>query len=241
VTPDSLGGWIEAATAWNVCRFRDDFLGDTVAGDATTPGMYELTVNNSGTAAILADQPNGVLRATTTGAVANDYTLFLLPELPCQGQLNTVVDCRLALPNIANVKVEFGLLDLTTRIGVVNVLNTPTFTATDGVVWAFDTDKDAYWHCAGVAASTGATRIDPGIAPVAATFERLVIELRDTNARFTRLDAADNVTYTSGWMSGAVTKTVGLSPFFGVTTRTTGAKTLDVDDWGFLQRRTTSS
>ena len=142
---------------------------------------------------------------------------------------------------ITTVKIEVGFTDVTTDNGAVNVLATPTGTADDCAVWVFDTDDTAYWQCFGNKAGTEATKIEDGLAPVADTFETMIVALRDTNAKFLRLDANGNLTYESTWMTDAITAADKLVPWVGLQLRTGSIdRNLNIDYIDVRQRRTTS-
>lgn len=220
-----------ALNTWDMVYYFDDFMGDLVRGDATSPGLYEVATGVDGDIAILADQANGVAQmgASVGAGATGEYCVLTLPELAFTGSRNCGMAARVNLDAISTVKLEVGFIDLTTRIGVVNVLATPTYTATDGVVWIMDTSDTAYWQCCGVKNTTGATKIEPAAqadhAPVAGTFQTLVVKLEQTGttgdacAYFYLLDANNDLIYSSSGMANAVTSTVGLSPMVGITLR----------------------
>ena len=233
---DGLYPFLEHNT-WDVVHHFDDFLGDTVSG------TYETNTGDDGAINILADQTNGVaeIRASDGAGGDNEYAFISLPELNWTAQQNAVMACRLAIDTITTVKVEVGFTDVTTDNGAVNVLATPTGTADDCAVWVFDTDDTAYWQCFGNKAGTEATKIEDGLAPVAGTFETLIVALRDTNAKFLRLDANGYLTYESAWMTDAITAADKLVPWVGIQLRTGSIdRNLQVDYIDVRQRRTTS-
>ncbi|MBW2672499.1 MAG: hypothetical protein JRD89_03665 [Deltaproteobacteria bacterium] len=217
-----------------------DFCGDTMPGDATAPGTLEIKQNASGTATILADQLNGVCQIDTVGTTANDYCFLSVPELPCKGDLYSVVAVRLSgVSTVANTKIEVGFSDATTNAGIVNALATPTFNATDGVCWIYDTNDTAYWQMAGVKDGSAATKIEPELhAPAAGTYQTLVIALEGTFAKFYLLNADHELLYESTLMD-AVTASTQLSPWVGVQTRAAAARKINVDYIAFWQYRDT--
>ncbi|MFA5401568.1 MAG: hypothetical protein WC359_14050 [Dehalococcoidia bacterium] len=206
----------------DVVRWHDDFLGDTIRGDATAPGLYEVVTGVDGAINILADQENGIaeIRASDGNGADNEYCGVSLPELAWSGDQYCWMVARVAVDAITTVKMEIGFTDVTTDAGAVATLATPTFTADDCALWVFDTDDTAYWQCAGCKATTAATKIEDGLAPVAGTFEYLGVALEDTSAKFFRLDANGRKTYESAWMADAITKTVQLVPWIFVQLRT---------------------
>ena len=232
---DGLYPLLESLT-WDTIHWYDDFLADTLHGG------YEVVTGVDGLAAVVVDSIGGVIEITPgVGSSAdNEYCGFSLPELNFSGDRNAVFAARINLDAITTVKVEMGFVDVTTDAGAVNVLATPTFTADDFVGWVFDTDDTAFWQCVGVKATTAATKIEDGLAPVAATYETLVVALQDDTAKFYRLNTAGEVTYESARMSLAVTETVGLSPWLFVQNRAGSIlRTLNVDFIDVRCRRTT--
>ncbi|KKL57251.1 hypothetical protein LCGC14_2237280 [marine sediment metagenome] len=230
-----------------------DFDGDLPAG-GTSPGKFEINTNNSGTLIILADQTNGIGRLSTIGSTTNDYCNLTLPELNCQPQLSCTMAVRLAVTSVDDCKVEVGFTYLTTNTSVINVLTTPSFTGTtsnNSAVWVFDTndsgnsDKWQAVSCkAGVVATEG--KIEPSSLnatyPSAGIFQTLIVALfadSDTqHAKYFILDANGYKAYESAWTSAAITYNDNLSPWVGVTTRTSTLKTVDIDYIEVWQRRT---
>jgi hypothetical protein len=239
---DGLYPFLEHST-WDVVHYFDDFLGDEIRGSGGTPGTYELNTGDDGVLSILADQTNGVaeLSASTGAGGDNEYAFIALPELAWTGEQNAVMAVRLNIDAITTVKIEVGFTDVTTDNGAVNVLATPTGTADDCAVWVFDTDDTAYWQNFGNKAGTEATKIEDGLAPVADTFETLIVALRDTNAKFLRCDANGYQTYESAWMTDAITAADKLVPWIGLQLRTGSIdRNLNIDFIDVRQRRSAS-
>jgi hypothetical protein len=239
---DGTYPFLEVGT-WDVVHYFDDFLGDEVRGSDATPGLYQVQTGADGAINILADQPNGVaeIRASDGNGADNEYGGISLPELAFTGDRNAVMAVRVAVDAITTVKMEFGFTDVATDAGAINVLATPSATAANAAVWVFDTDDNAYWQGAGVAAGTLPTKYEPGIAPVAATFETLVVALRDGFARFIRLDSNGRLTVDSQWQASFITKTTALVPWMFVQLRTgTLDRNVQVDFIDVRARRTVS-
>jgi hypothetical protein len=232
---DGLYPFLEHLT-WDVVQYFDDFLGDTLSG------TYEIITGVDGAITLLANQENGVaeLRASDGAGADNEYGGASLPELNWTGERNAIMACRLQIDALATVKVECGFTDVTTDAGAVNVLATPSFTAANAAVWVLDTDDTANWQAVGVKAGTAATKIEPGTPPVAATYETLIVQLRDTNAKFWRLNAAGGAVYESEWMTDAITADTALVPWVFVQLRTgTLDRNVKIDFIDVRARRTT--
>ena len=239
---DGLYPFLEHNT-WDVVHYFDDFLGDEMRGSGAAPGVYELNTGDDGTFTILADQVNGVaqLSASTGAGGTEEYGFIALPELNWSGAQNAVIAVRLSIDAVTAVKVEVGFTDVTTDNGAVNVLATPTGTADDCAVWVMDTDDGLNWQCFGNKAGTEATKIEPGFPPVAATYETLIVALRDDNAKFLRLDANGSLTFESSWMTAAITAADKLVPWVGVQVRSgTTDRHVNIDYIDVRQRRTAS-
>jgi hypothetical protein len=237
---DGLYPFLEHNT-WDIVHYFDDFLGDEIHGSGATPGHYEIVTGSDGALNILANQENGVaeLRASDGAGGDNEYAGLSLPELSFTGDKNCVLAVRVAIDALATVKVEIGFTDVTTDAGAVNVKATPSFTATDFAGWVLDTDDNANWEGLGVISGTAATTYEAGIAPTAATFETMVVALRDGNAKFLRLDANGRKTHESEWQASFVTSTVNLVPWVFVQLRTgTLDRNLQLDFIDVRQRRT---
>ena len=227
-------GFLEFNTLDQVVMF-DDFLGDVLDVEWRTAD----TGTGSSADAVISAGANGTI-VMVTGTADNGYSA-LSRELNFQGQLNCVMAARIKVDDIAAVKIEVGFTDAHDDAGAVDTLATYATTATDWVGWIFDTDDTAYWQATGVDSNTEATKIEDSLAPVAATYETLIVALEDTTAHFYRLDANGYQTYRSAPMTGACTKDVSLTPWVFVQSReSSDSKTLTVDYVKAWQRRTAS-
>jgi hypothetical protein len=227
-------GFLEFNTLDQVVVF-DDFVGDVLSVEWQTAD----TGSGSSADAVISAGANGEI-VMVTGTADNGYSA-MSRELNFQGQLNCVMAARIKVDDIAAVKMEVGFTDAHGDAGAVNTLATYSTTATDWVGWIFDTDDTAYWQATGVDSNTEATKIEPSIAPVAATYETLIVALYDTTATFYRLDANGYQTYKSAPMTGACSKDVSLTPWVFVQSReSSDSKSLTVDYIKAWQRRTAS-
>lgn len=208
----------------------DDFEGDVIADQwAVNKGSDGATVNF----AVLASTANGAVRATTGagagGTMAVNGVLLerYLNWKPNAGGL--VMQARVKISAITNISLFVGFTDqvgtLEAPINSAASANTITTTATDAVGFFFDTSMtDDYFWIAGVKADTDATHANTNVAPVAATWVVLRVEVDASgNGRFF-IDGA----YV-GAVVNATTATVALTPVVSCFTRTAASATVDVD------------
>ena len=224
-------------TVWD-----DDFLGDIIRGDATSPGIYEVVTGVDGAIAILANQTNGVaeIRASDGAGGGDEYCGLSLPELSYLGDNYCGIAARIAIDAITSVKVEVGFNDVTTDAGMVDVLATPTKTggAGDGCVWIIDTSdtgNSGNWQGVGFKANTPPTKVEPSMAPTAGTFEWMIVILEGDNAKFIRLDQHANKTFESAWMDDAIEGGTKICPWVFVQERSGNDRNVQLDRlivWG---------
>lgn len=239
----------------DIVKHEDDFLGDTLESN-----LY--TVANGGGASaasptITAGGANGYITGTTGTAGDNTASSEIALGLNWYGNLNATMLVRLQLSAITGVKCEVGFTDALDDAGAVATKATPTLTATDCAVWCFDTTDigSPYWE--GIAANNGstapATTMAAAIAPVATTYEWLMVELRDSGiettpgtsdhvsvVRYSRYDANGGRTYRSDWQAAGPNANIGLTPWIYVEARNATSKNILVDYLGVWQRRTTT-
>lgn len=210
----------------------DDFLGDAIQ----TPWAVTLgsdSTSNVASGAVVAGAAGGVLRlagADSTGAMAEDgaqLTSFLNWKA-ANGDL--IFEARVKLAVITNVSAFVGFTDtvaLEAPITSAASADTITTNASDAVGFMFDTSMAAdTWWLTGVKGDTDAVAQNTGIAPVAATYETLRIEVTPTGeASFFR-----NGAQVGALMSAALTASVALTPVIGLFPRTAAFGTqVDVD------------
>ena len=243
-------GFLEFNTIDQVV-WDDDFLGDTLDGG------YQVTAA-SGTTLAIAAGVNGV--ATHITEASNDAFAQVSLGLDWQAQLMCVIAARVKIDAITDSKMEIGFTDVVTGTDASAVLlngavaGTYTANATDMAVWAFDTDSaNDTWH--GVAtynqnASTTITGVASSTAPVADTYETLIVALEGTRsagstdawsspsiAHFYRLNTNGYQVETQKLTTGPTSNTL-LTPHLNVTTRNGTANTMSVDFVKVWQRRT---
>lgn len=215
-----------------VVRLFDDFLGDVIADQWNVVEGADTTTSD----AAINSQIGGVLRLTTGDSSTLTYAGNGIQIT--QGAFynwksangGLFMEARIKLDAITSVAFFVGFTDLGTfeaPIESAGSANTITTNATDAVGFMFDTrmSTDNIW-LVGVKGNTDATAQNSGVAPVAATFITLRVEV----------DAAENaIFYINGArvgtvMESAITETVALTPTICATSlESTVSKLLDVD------------
>lgn len=230
--PAVPGNRIVYPDALTVALF-DDFEGDVVADQWNfTEGTDNTTSDGAINAAL-----NGEFLLTagdSAGTVAADYSQ-LNRELNWQGQQDLWFAARIKLASIASVSAFIGFSDTKALEGPIYSAasaNTLTSDATDAVGFMFDTSMAAAnWWAVGVANDVDATAQNLGVAPVAATYETLAIQLRMNPVT----NVVTAIFYRNGQpigspMASACRHNISLTPHFGIRPRTAVAgKTLTID------------
>lgn len=233
-----------------ICRWRDDFVGaslfggEAAEGDGTLLTRYQSTASGAGSAAatIQTGTVNGVVRLGPGTANAGRSDLSL--GLHFRGDQYAVCWWRFTTPSaITSWKFELGFTDVVsgTDAGAVNAKATPTFNATDAVVFVRDTDDDTNLTLVGVKNGTAATAIDLSTALATSTYYWVGIALVDDRARGYLLDANGRLLEETTWMEDAVTETVLLTPWAFCQNRSANARNLDIDVLDVYQRRTSTT
>lgn len=221
---------LTAADQKNSVRWFDDFLGDVMhdaysAADGSDP--------QSVLATIVAGEVSGVTRLTSgdagTGDAADCSSLTLgLNWSAAMG--NLFAEARIELASIASVCVNFGFSDAlaTTTLEspfTVGASDALTSNATNAACLVFDTGAatDNWWAC-GVKADTDATKVNTGVAPVAATPTTLRVEIDKAGTATFYIDGVLKAS-----VANAVTVATALTPILTIVTRTTATKTVDAD------------
>lgn len=186
--------------------------------------------------AILGGEPDGAVRATTgagAGATMAVNGVEMTAGLNWQAQSgNLVFDARIRLSQATTISVFAGFtnaLATTLQAPIIGsgVANGLTNNAANAVGFLYDTamTNPGFW-CVGSKASASATAINSGIAPVAATWIQLRIEVdKSGNAKFfINGKGVGNVI-----QQGSVTATTPLTPVITAFTRAAGSATIDAD------------
>lgn len=212
-------------------NMTDDFDGAVISTGWTHP-----TKGSDGATAdfaILADVGGKVRGTTGAGAggsmAANGIQLNrALSWKANQGGLS--LEARIQVSAITNISFFVGFTDqvasLEAPIISASSADTITTNATDAVGFMFDTNMatDNIW-LVGVANDVDATAQNSAIAPVAATYITLRVELTSAGVATFFI----NNIRTGTAMTGAVTPTIALTPVVTVFTTTAASATMDID------------
>jgi hypothetical protein len=226
--------------SFDMMYWGDDFVDTT---NADMDNRYKRAVNLTGVSlTVTADQPWGSARMTT--GTTNDAVSCMSKDLICRGEYNAVMAVRLKIDDIDAMKVEVGFRDSAASVtGIVNVLNTPSFSATNGCCWVYDTDATIEtWMAEGVKAGAAATGVTlattaGGAAPVAATYQTMVVALMDNNAYFSRYSADGRKQGETIMLTDCNTAATPVAPSVFVQTRDTTTHHLDIDFFKVWQLR----
>jgi hypothetical protein len=212
-----------------------DFGGDVLPDQVN---FIEGTGTNA-TFAVVAGRPShaDLVTGATAGTMAADGAILntMLSYQADSGGLSFLT--RLTLSALTTISIFAGFTDDKTTVEApAHAASGTTFTttATDAVGFLFDsTLTAAYWHQVGVKNNTDAANASLGVAPTAATYQWLQVDVdADGNATF-----FVNGLQVGPKLASAVTKTVALTPVIAVWPRTTSARTVSIDAFGAWQTR----
>lgn len=212
-----------------VSTLFDDFLGKAIGATwGVVKGSDGSAVNFAFNAAV-----DGTVRATTgAGATTTMAVNGVQLDHALNWQANNgnlVFETRVKLAAITTAALFVGF---TNQVGTLQMpvngsgtANGLTFNAVDCVGFLFDTTMTtANWWCTGQANSVPATAVNSGSAPVAATYDKLRVEVDASgNAKF----------FLNGSLVGtvllAVTGNVPLTPVIAGFRRAASSTTVDAD------------
>ena len=239
LTNDTGGGgylvsrrrFIEPRAISQVVRYHDDFIGDVIADEwnvvegADTSTSNALIVNGIGGQCDLITGDSATLTYAGNGIQITHGAFYNFKA--ANGGLR--FETRIKLDAITLVAFFVGFTDLGTfeaPIESAASADTITTNATDAVGFMFDTrmSTDNIW-LVGVKNDVDATKQDSGIAPVAATYITLAVEVDSAGAATFYINGVRVGTK----MSAAITTTVALTPTIAATSVEAASKTLSVD------------
>lgn len=214
--------------------FFDDFL----AGANLDPRNSSTAGAGTGNAALtkVSNSLNGEATLTTSsasGTNAQNASNLTLDELNFKASGGGLAfETRLKIDVITNAVIMVGFTDtISTTVELpickTNAADTQASDATDACGIFFDTQgtTDTFW-LGGVKADVDVTPLDSTVAPVAATYITLRVEVSAAGA------VTGYVNGTSiGTIANAVTTSVALTPTIVVSNRTASVKVLTIDYW----------
>jgi len=209
----------------------DDFVGASL--DATKWATFKGSDGGAGYFAHLASEANGVARGVAgagAGASMAVNGTSLVSFLNWQAQAGGLsFQARVKVDAITNLSLFIGLGDQIAALQqpiVAAGATTITTTAVDAVGFLFDTTFTAQtWHGVGVANNVDAAIQNFNVAPVAATYADFRITLDKNGVAYFFYNGKP----IGSAMTGAVTKTVSLTPVIAAFTRSASTVNVDVD------------
>ena len=219
----------EANVKGNISTKKVAFVDHFVGKALDTTNDYTSYLDTTSTVALGASAAaTGFV--TITSAATDTKTGSLAGNLVLYCAMNPVVEWRFKIDVITTVAINVGFNDATAEgTGALPFTisgTTVTDTATDGVMFCFDTNQTTdYWYIVNTKNGTqGGTILASTYVPVAATFVTLRIEI----------DTSGNASYfyngvQVGYKASAVTTTVALCPYIGIRNNTATAHILDAD------------
>ena len=227
--------------SFDVMSWSDDFVD---ISNADMANRYNRAYSGTGVVLTLTvDQEWGSARMTT--GTTNDGISAMSMGTLCKGDYNAVLAVRYKINVITAAKIEVGFRDTIANntVGIVNALDDPTFSATNGCCWVFDTDATVdTWAAEGVKAGSAATgetlgTTAAGAAPVADTYQTLVVAMIEDSAYFSRYSADGRQQGETILLTDTQTGSTALAPCVFVQTRNTTTKLLDIDFFKVWQLR----
>jgi hypothetical protein len=225
----SDGKFVSPAVSEQIVLF-DDFLGDVIADQWNVVEGADTTTSD----AAINNQIGGVLRLITGDSATLTYAGNGIQIT--QGAFynfraaegGMAIEARVKLDAITTAGFFVGFTDVGTFEAPIEGSgsgNGITTNATDAAGFLFDTRMtNANLWCVGVANDVDATPVNTGIAPVAATYVTLRMEV-DTSGTATYFVNKAVV----GRVANAVRPTIALTPTIAATSFVAAVRNLDVD------------
>lgn len=210
--------------------YFDDFLGQTAGTwPASANWGYPATVGtNTEVIGIAANNVGGALTCTTAGTSGDSAYQYVGRHWNATNGFYFI--CRFKIDRITNAKFEVGMGDSVTRDSAIATKATPTFNASDGAWFVFDTT-----------ANTNVTFITAKAGVVGSNADSTITLAADTYITVEIVGAGGQVRgYVNGVEAGGtgdITGATALTPGFGCLTRTASTSTLTVDYAGCIGPR----
>lgn len=235
----TIEGDIGSQYYWGIQRYSvryDDFEGGGVAFSTTVSSGWRSRKGSDGACVDWTVTP--AVDGTAVGTIGNTTASMAVSGIQLDAglswkasQTDLVFETRLQLSRITNIAVFCGFTDQTSALEMpiqsAASADTITTNATDAVGFMFDTSMTtAKWWLVGVANDVDATAQNSSVAPVAATYNVLRVELSSSGVATFYIDGVA----VGSAMTGALTSTVALTPVIAAFNRTTtGAPTVTSD------------
>ena len=211
----------------------DDFAEDTINLDRWADS--EEGVGTAFAISTTAGDPvaghGGWISGATAATAGNnrEFAGELIWRADRAGSNLLVFEARITLPSVALIAVNAGFNDAKSEVGItvdITGANVLTTAGSDVAVIAFDTDQTTdEWIGVNVDTDVDGAVVTGGGTPAANTAKRLRVEIASDGGCYYHTDGV----FRGSELATGVTETVLLAPYLGVETRTTAAKTLEVD------------
>jgi hypothetical protein len=250
IGPVATGEFLQMLSM-DMMQWSDDFVDSS---NADMDNRYTRACTGGGAAGVVltleANQEWGSAKMTT-GAGTEQISAMSMGTI-CKGDNNAVLAVRYKINTAALSKIEIGFRDSVANntAGIVNVLNTPSFSATSGCCWVYDTDATVdTWKAAGVnggsaATSIGLTASDPhdashnnGALPIDDVYQTMVVAMLEDNAYFSRYNKDGKKQGATLMVSGSQLGSTLLAPTVFVQARSSSTRILDIDFFKMWQLR----
>ncbi len=215
----------------------DDFFGTWLITDAAQgPGDFWSTTAGSGAgtqvATTVANSLNGeVTMKSSTDDGVNSANTTLITGINLGWKANSgglAIEARLKVDAITVVAIVVGFTDtISTTVELPVYMNAAVSEsdADNACAMIFDTDATSdFWTVSGVKATVDTTPVISALAPVAATYTVIRVEVSATG---TVTGYVDGVSI--GSVANAVTITTALTPFVAVSSRSAAQRILTLD------------
>jgi hypothetical protein len=219
----------------NMSYMDDDFYGiDTTDIVARTTGFKGIAPGTADTVTIsvTADVPGA---AKILSGTSDNDAAFLATDVSYYGKYNASFECRLTIDSASAVGLCIGFSDATgvgsNATPLKLIATTYTAVGNDGAMFLYDTDATTDTiRCHSVKNGTKSTApIDTSLVPVATTYNVYRVDLVDNATTTTAYFYVDGTLVAT--IADALTRTVALTPFISVGTRTGAAPKYAIVDY----------
>lgn len=223
--PESLKALMVLQDTPGYVSYFDHFLGQGAGiWPASQRWSYPATVGTGTEVIAQSTAALGGVLSVGTGGNDNDSAVQTL-GLHWRGTEGFYYIAKVKLSSVASIKFEVGVKDAITGEGTVNAKTTPTFTATDGACFIFDTDHNT--ELAFISVNAGVVGAN-GVS----------VLTMDTNYHIFEIvgQGSQVAGYADGKLvgGGAITSTAPLTPYLMTVARSASARELLADYQGMV-------